>query len=758
MKRSPSSNTRRCRLICGVPIDMHVGMRSRRPLCQTLHRLRNATHRLRGSASQLMPTNKSKGMSLSISKRCGVHIAVLACATSLGSISCAQAVELVEPLLLQSKHGVLDLLMVARPAPVPALSPYVPTGWVYEICPRPLGGVDRCPDDAPGVNYYGGTRLALNAGDVLKIHFINRLPPITDSDHASDPDEGFLALNPTNVHTHGLLVSPHAPSADDPTYGDNVFVLTFNPMNGEPVVSPHLHAAVQMGSTDYTIKIPANHPSGLYWFHPHAHGISLNQMSAGLSGILTIGSVGDYVCADSACSARGDQFPVRHLILKDTQVLKGGTVQTEEDPDFCLTSSPPAAGITLGAGGCSGTNQSDDGGGDYRGGRWFFTVNGQVVPTMTVKAPLGEIWRITNASGSASYDLQLFSKTHDRSLVMQVLSIDGVSVAPASNTSPADFARIAGQKLNPVHCPGLEPGSHLERNAEPLCVASLRMMPSSRAEVWVTYRSADQRPAAPSANESVVLRTVGVQTGPGGDTWPPIDLANISFAPGSAGSLGKSPAVDFLAVRGDAKRLMTPAAISGDLYSANTAVAPDPTCHALAPGHRRRIFFNVPASNPDAFGLGYEELDAQGQPVPGTFQDVAQFDPMRPTVCLPLGPGNTSVKEVWELVNLANEDHNFHIHQVHFRVVSAAELDGTRVPNRVLGDGITMDGLPLEHTDGTCATVQDWRNGVCTAYPAVIEIPFAIAGDFVYHCHILEHEDGGMMARIRVRPNNGDGH
>lgn len=50
-----------------------------------------------------------------------------------------------------------------------------------------------------------------------------------------------------------------------------------------------------------------------------------------------------------------------------------------------------------------------------------------------------------------------------------------------------------------------------------------------------------------------------------------------------------------------------------------------------------------------------------------------------------------------------------------------------------------------------CASVDDWRAGRSTAYPATVDIPFAIAGDFVYHCHILEHEDGGMMARIRVR-------
>jgi L-ascorbate oxidase len=100
-----------------------------------------------------------------------------------------------------------------------------------------------------------------------------------------------------------------------------------------------------------------------------------------------------------------------------------------------------------------------------------------------------------------------------------------------------------------------------------------------------------------------------------------------------------------------------------------------------------------------------------------------------------------------------SEDHNFHIHQVRFSVVSAAELDETNVPNQIFAKGILMDSVPLIHADGTCTSVADWRNGACKAHPAIVDIPFAIAGDFVYHCHILEHEDGGMMARIRVRPS-----
>jgi FtsP/CotA-like multicopper oxidase with cupredoxin domain len=210
---------------------------------------------------------------------------------------------------------------------------------------------------------------------------------------------------------------------------------------------------------------------------------------------------------------------------------------------------------------------------------------------------------------------------------------------------------------------------------------------------------------------------------------------------------------NLIAVRGQAQTLMTPSALAANLYADNAAIGADPTCQALAPGHRRRVFFNVPADNPDGFGLGYEEVDAKGVPVPGTFIDVHPFDPMTPTVCVPLAAGNAPVKEVWEIVNLANEQHNFHIHQTKFRIISASEIDGTGLPSHVSGDGVLVDNFPMRETDGTCVTVQDWRNGVCKAYPALVEIPFAIAGDFVYHCHILEHEDGGMMARIRVRPN-----
>ena len=49
--------------------------------------------------------------------------------------------------------------------------------------------------------------------------------------------------------------------------------------------------------------------------------------------------------------------------------------------------------------------------------------------------------------------------------------------------------------------------------------------------------------------------------------------------------------------------------------------------------------------------------------------------------------------------------------------------------------------------DGTIGPV---TAGQCRPSRTFVVIPFNEIGDFVFHCHILEHEDGGMMARIRV--------
>jgi hypothetical protein len=186
------------------------------------------------------------------------------------------------------------------------------------------------------------------------------------------------------------------------------------------------------------------------------------------------------------------------------------------------------------------------------------------------------------------------------------------------------------------------------------------------------------------------------------------------------------------------------AVILQEHLAALSAPAPLPSapCTALPAGHHRRIFFGVPAEDEDAFGLGYEEVDQYGRTVPGTFRDIMQFHHNVIDVCLPLGKGNATVTERWELVNVAGEDHNFHIHQTKF-YVSAATL----IP------GALVDNIPVPHGSDACdGSIPTWRSGACQVKSVYVSIPFSEVGDFVYHCHILEHEDGGMMAHIRVVP------
>jgi FtsP/CotA-like multicopper oxidase with cupredoxin domain len=666
----------------------------------------------------------------------------------------AGAADLKDPPVFASSNGVLDLLLVARPGPIGFAKVKV-DGWVYELCQRPKGDKNVCPPNTHNVEWYGGTRLQLQQGDTLKIRLVNKLPKATNAKHALDPGLAYLALNPTNLHTHGMLVSAHYPTLARPNYGDNVFVLTLNSANGPLPAGAHIHGDVRYDFTDYEIKIPKDHPSGLFWFHPHAHGVALNQVSSGMAGIITVGSPGDYICHTKACGRWLSSLPVRHLILKDTQILATGQVVDQQDPAFCpqraLHGSPKRDGN------CIGSVNVEEGPVSTATpipGWWYFTINGQAFPTIPVAAPVGEIWRITNTSASVAYDLVLHDKALGHNMLMQVVAIDGVSVGPASVVTDGELSQIGGTKFELAPCPPV-PAANAASADRPICARRLVMFPSSRVEVWVTYRDAQDMPATPPAGAAATFLTRGMSTGPGGDAWPRVNLADVTFHD-SAPSSAVPPT---LTVQGEALALTHPSKLAAELKEPNKLFAPEVDCKPLAPGHKRRIFFNSippqpavqqpPVDIESPFGLGYEELDEHGKPVPGTFLDVAVFDPQRPTVCLTLGPGNTPAIERWELVNLAPEDHNFHMHQTKFRLVSTDEIAGAATP-RI---GVLHDNVPIRHATGTCNSVDDWRQGRCTAHPVTVEIPFTVPGDYVYHCHILEHEDGGMMARIRVRTN-----
>jgi FtsP/CotA-like multicopper oxidase with cupredoxin domain len=108
--------------------------------------------------------------------------------------------------------------------------------------------------------------IRLSPGDVLKIHYVNKLPATP-----REPCDVAPCMNMTNLHFHGMSVSPKPPQDD---------VVDLEAMPGQ--------------SLDYELTIPIDHPPGLNWYHTHPHGESHRQVLDGLSGALVIEGIERY--------------------------------------------------------------------------------------------------------------------------------------------------------------------------------------------------------------------------------------------------------------------------------------------------------------------------------------------------------------------------------------------------------------------------------------------------------------------------------
>jgi suppressor of ftsI len=78
-------------------------------------------------------------------------------------------------------------------------------------------------------------------------------------------------FNTTNLHTHGIQTTPHL----------------FQPIGTSDPTAPLL--AIEPGKRfRYQLPVPADHPSGLHWYHPHHHGATDVQVSNGMAGLIVV--------------------------------------------------------------------------------------------------------------------------------------------------------------------------------------------------------------------------------------------------------------------------------------------------------------------------------------------------------------------------------------------------------------------------------------------------------------------------------------
>jgi L-ascorbate oxidase len=270
--------------------------------------------------------------------------------------------------------------------------------------------------------------------------------------------------------------------------------------------------------------------------------------------------------------------------------------------------------------------------------------------------------------------------------------------------------------------------------------------------MWVTYRDQSGRIVNPPRGASATLKNMALTMG-SGDIWPAVDLAKVQFNQATQRQFTSNQVVV------NDSGALQPGGILVAAVPGATASALPAGCAVLPAGHRRRVFFGFSDVTTDGtFALGYEEVDQNGRVVVGTQKpapdQLEQFDPSHTTLCLPLGPGQTPVHETWELVQLSTENHNFHLHQSRFveKTGNSGSVIQDNFPLGVAAPDATIADQVANNQSGVC-TIQQWRGGHCVSPPVVMDIPFTQLGEFVYHCHILEHEDGGMMAKIQVVPS-----
>jgi FtsP/CotA-like multicopper oxidase with cupredoxin domain len=225
--------------------------------------------------------------------------------------------------------------------------------------------------------------------------------------------------------------------------------------------------------------------------------------------------------------------------------------------------------------------------------------------------------------------------------------------------------------------------------------------PGSRAEFIVT---------APPAGVRALLISRSVNTGQDGENVPNRTLATIEAAQSAPPTATQMP------------RLSEP-----------WAAPSRPWVGTLRPVRTRKLYFSerrADPNDPSSATLFFLTVDGQ-QP--------KTFDPhdLAPDIVVHQGD-----VEDWIIENRSLELHTFHIHQLHFQL---RDWYGFEVDEPFLRDTVS---------------VPFFENHM-TAYPSVtVRMDFrdpSSVGTFPYHCHILEHEDGGMMGILRVLPSDAQG-
>jgi FtsP/CotA-like multicopper oxidase with cupredoxin domain len=469
--------------------------------------------------------------------------------------------------------------------------------------------------------------LHVMPGDHLVITVTNNLSPVTGgSMGVSAPNCGASTMNTSslNIHYHGTNTSPTC-------HQDEVIKTLINP-----------------GDTfQYNVAFPENEPPGLYWYHPHVHGIAEHALQGGAAGAIVVDGIEDVQPAVSGLRQR--------ILMVRDQNVPGNPAPQGNVPSWDVTLNYVPI-----------TSPTDP------------NSNNFIPAILQMQAGDRELFRVANSSSDTIMDLQYVFDGSPQTL--QVAAIDGVAVNSQDGAQPG----------------GLIPVTHFV------------LAPAARVEFVVS--------APPRTVQLAQLVTLAINTGPLGDNDPQRPLATIQLVDDSP-SIGTDAALPpFQSLHTKSQRF---AGLAAAPIAAQRVVYFDEDCPPIPPptGCTPSRFFMAVVGKPEHI-----------------------FDPSLPPDIV----ATQGTVEQWTIQNRAGENHEFHFHQLHFLVQSQNnfEVNGSVQSPAVTGQYLDMIQVPY------------WDGNPNHPYPSVtalIDFRGKDIGEFVFHCHILNHEDLGMMNIIQVK-------
>jgi len=302
-----------------------------------------------------------------------------------------------------------------------------------------------------------------------------------------------------------------------------------------------------------------------------------------------------------------------------------------------------------------------------------------------------QLWRVLNASADTYLDLRLLF--NGAAQFMGIIALDGMPIG-------FEDGRPRNKVLWQSHV-ALPPAGRAEFvvNGPPEGVDA-RLMTHAITTGTVTN---SPPPAPPQASQGSATN-VAPESALDDDNTPPRPIARIVVS---------AKAVDYSSIPSEAGMPLT---------------GPErPPLSTLKPVRERKLYFSEELENPKDPNSPTKFYITEEGKTP------AQFNPTdAPNIVVHQGD-----VEDWIIENRSQETHAFHAHQIHFMV--AGRL------------GIPVDEPFLRYT----INVPFW-DGFTPQYPSIkLRMDFRdpnIAGTSPYHCHVLQHEDGGMMGTIEVEP------